>query len=89
MSESRSTLKECAQFLENQPSKWSWKRLVTSNDRKLCANTLQKRLSDIVKQMQVQHMLVTYTNAHILMHMCASVLPQKYVSCHTRTLRHS
>ncbi len=51
----RSTMKECADFLENQPSKWSWRRLVTSNDRKLNANALQKRLSDFVKQMQVRH----------------------------------
>ena len=48
-------MKECADFLENQPSKWSWRRLVISNDRKLNANALQKRLSDFVKKMQVCH----------------------------------
>lgn len=28
---------------------------MTSNDRKQCANTLQKQLSDFVKQLQVRH----------------------------------
>ncbi|KAL0019498.1 hypothetical protein WJX79_006890 [Trebouxia sp. C0005] len=75
-----STMKECADFLENQPSKWSWRRLVTSNDRKLNANALQKRLSDFVKKMQVANFVLTAD-----VHRCTVELNKQVDEC-TRTL---
>ena len=65
-------MKECATFLENQPSKWCWRRLVTSNDRKQNASDLQKRLSDFVKKMQVCH--VTHPKLAVT-HCALSPLP--------------